>query len=224
MSTAVSLLARIKPLSDPRVSLTILTTLPAMAGVFTVYTYFSVVFDRVLGGGPLALGVLLVAWGLAGTAANLTGGYLVDKIGTQRVLMGVLLALAAVTALIPLAGANIWTASIAIVVWGAASWGVQAPQQHRLSGINPSLTPVLLGLNTTGTYFGVTAAGVTGAYAIARLGAHNRPYARLLFIAGALIAAVLAQHAVSVRKFNISPSFAKKENIHHASVRKSAPV
>jgi predicted MFS family arabinose efflux permease len=200
MPPAVSLLRRIAPLGDPRVSLTVLTTMLAMGGIFTVYTYFSVVFDRILTGGPLALGGLLVAWGLAGTVANLVGGHWVDRIGTQRVLIGVLVTLVIDMALMPWAGAGIWTGATAIVVWGAAGWAIQAPQQHRLSGLNPSLASVLLGLNTTGTYFGVTIAGLTGAYGLSLVGAHRLPYVGLVLVAGALVSATLAQFAIDARK------------------------
>lgn len=59
---AVGFTKRLAPLTDSRIVLTLMTGLLSMAGYFTVYTYFSVVFDRVIGGSPLVLGALLVAW------------------------------------------------------------------------------------------------------------------------------------------------------------------
>jgi MFS transporter, DHA1 family, inner membrane transport protein len=164
---------RLAPLRDSRVVLTLLTTLLSMGGFFTVYTYFSVVFDRAVGGSPLVFGALLVAWGVAGTFGNLFAGRLVDRLGARKVLLLVLTLAAVDMASFAWTGANLWTAVAAIVIWGVFSWSVQAPQQSRLVSLQPALAPVVLGLNNTGTYLGVTSAGIIGALSIQTIGAHN---------------------------------------------------
>jgi MFS transporter, DHA1 family, inner membrane transport protein len=170
---ALGLAKRLAPLRDSRVVLTLMTTLLSMGGFFTVYTYFSVVFDRAVNGSPLVFGALLVAWGVAGTFGNLFTGRLVDRLGAREVLLSVL-TLAAIDMLsFAWTRANLWTAAAAIVIWGAASWSVQAPQQSRLVSLQPTLAPVVLGLNNTGTYLGVTSAGIIGALGIRTIGAHN---------------------------------------------------
>jgi MFS transporter, DHA1 family, inner membrane transport protein len=169
----VDLAKRLAPLRDSRVVLTLLTTLLSMGGFFTVYTYFSVVFDRAVGGSPLVFGALLVAWGVAGTFGNLFAGRLVDRLGARKVLLLVLTLAAVDMASFAWTGANLWTAVAAIVIWGVFSWSVQAPQQSRLVSLQPALAPVVLGLNNTGTYLGVTSAGIIGALSIQTIGAHN---------------------------------------------------
>jgi predicted MFS family arabinose efflux permease len=52
-------------------------------------------------------------------------------------------------------------------------WGLLAPQQHRLVAVAPQSAPVVLGLNTSCTYLGVTGAGVIGALGIHAFGAHE---------------------------------------------------
>lgn len=86
--------------------------------------------------------------------------------------------------LMPWTSAQLWTAVPAIVIWGAAGWGLLVPQQHRLVSLAPSIASVLLGLNTAGSFFGISAAGIVGAAGIAAVGAHN------LGILGAVLAAV----------------------------------
>ena len=141
MPPAVSLAKRMEPLTNLRNFLTLSTTLLSMAGFFTVYTYFSVVFDRAIGGNSVVLTALLVTWGVAGTIGNLTTGRLVDRAGARKVLM-VVLTLAAVDMLSFLwTGANLWTASVAILVWGLtrgpsrcrsrAGWSSWPRQRHR---------------------------------------------------------------------------------------------
>jgi len=174
LPAAVPLRKRLAPLADIRVGLTLATTLLGLTGIFTVYTYFAVVFDRAIGGNTLLLGALLVLWGAAGTFANLASGRLIDRIGSRQVILAMLTILAVDSALMPWTGARLWTAVPAIAIWGAAGWGLLVPQQHRLVGLAPSI----------GSFFGIAAAGVIGAAGIRVVGAHN------LGLVGAGLAAV----------------------------------
>jgi DHA1 family inner membrane transport protein len=197
MPPKVSFARRIAPLADPRVGLTLATTLLIMAGIFTVYTYFAVVFDRVLGGSAFLTGTLLMLWGAAGTVSNLLAGHLIDQIGGWKVIVLMLTVLVADIALMPWTGANPWSAGVAIAVWGGCGWGVLVPQQHRLVTLAPQATPVVLGLNTSCTYLGVSAAGVIGAAGLHLVGAHY-----LGLIGAALVAVAFRVAAAATRRIN----------------------
>ena len=188
----ISLAQRVAPIRDPRVALTLLTGLVYQAGHFIAYTYFTVVFDRVLHHDTLLVSGLLVLWGASGMAANLIAGRLSDSIGNRRVIFGMLTVLAVVMASLSLAGGSLWATAIAVAVWGAVAWGSLAPQQHRLVTVAPQSAPVVLGLNTSGTYLGMTAAGVIGALAIPVVGAHQLGYVGAAFVAVAVLIAELA--------------------------------
>ncbi|WP_336488391.1 MFS transporter [Methylobacterium nigriterrae] len=189
---AISLAKRIAPVRDPRVALTLLTTLVYQTGHFITYTYFAVVFDRVLGNDTLVISALLVLWGASGMVANLVAGRLADAVGNRRVILAGLVILIAVMAWLPTAGANLGMTAVAVAVWGAVAWGLLAPQQHRLVVAAPQSAPVVLGLNTSGTYLGVTAAGVIGALAIPAVGAHELGYVGAGIVVVALVLAELA--------------------------------
>jgi MFS transporter, DHA1 family, inner membrane transport protein len=189
---ALGLAKRLAPLRDSRVVMTLMTTLLSMGGFFTVYTYFSVVFDRAINGSPLVFGALLVVWGAAGTFGNLFTGRLVDRLGVRKVLLTVLTLAAVDMVSFAWTGASLWTAAAAIVIWGAFSWSVQAPQQSRLVSLQPTLAPVVLGLNNTGTYLGVASAGIIGALGIQTVGAHNLGIVGALLVLFALAACEFA--------------------------------
>jgi len=194
----VSFAARIAPLSDARVGLTLATTLLAMAGNFVIYTYFSVVFDRVLTSTVL-FGALLVLWGSGGTATNLVLSKLLDKFGPREVLTVMLTVLVVDMALVPWASAHLWSSVLAIAVWGVAGWGIMGPQQYRLVGIAPAIAPVVLGLNTAATYLGVTMAGVLGAAGLQVLGGHNLGYFSVMLFALAIVSSELASRRIASR-------------------------
>lgn len=192
----ISLPRRLAPLADTRVVLTLATTLLAMAGIFTVYTYFAVAFDRVIGGNAMLLGGLLVLWGVAGTFANLMAGRLIDTLGTRKVVIGALIALVADFALLPWSSNHLWAAALSILAWGGAGWGILVPQQHRMVSLNPAIAPILLGLNTAGTYLGVTIAGLIGALGLHVVGPYRLGFIGIVPMLLALVASELAARRI----------------------------
>jgi predicted MFS family arabinose efflux permease len=197
MPPKIGLKQRLVPLADHRIGFTLLTTLLTMSGIFTVYTYFTVVFDRAIDGNGLVLGGLLVLWGAAGTFANLLAGRLIDAIGNRKVIFLLLAILVIDTALLPWASGNLWTAAVAIAVWGACGWGYLVPQQHRLVTVAPQIAPVVLGLNTSCSYLGVSAGGVIGAVGIQVVDAHHLGFIGAALIIVAFIAAELATRSIN---------------------------
>ncbi|AQH03310.1 MFS transporter [Burkholderia sp. KK1] len=194
---AISLRARLSPLTDARVGLTLTTTVLAQIGTFIIFSYFSVVFDRATGHSPVVLGALLVLWGLAGTFSNLLTGRILDRIGSHRVVMIKLAIVAAVVFTLPITSAHLWSAAIAVTIWGACAWGVLVPQQFRLASLNPPMTAVLVGLNTSATYVGVSIAGTLGAAVIPLTGSHNLGYLAAVPVAIAILVSALATRRIA---------------------------
>lgn len=190
----IGLKARLAPLQDSRIGWTLITTYLGMAGNFLVYVYFSVVFDRVLAN-AVVFGALLVVWGVSGTATNIALSRVLDKTSPTKVMLLVLVVQAGDMAFLPWTSASLWSAVLAIAVWGATGWGIQGPQQYRLVTVAPAIAPVLLGLNTAATYLGVTTAGILGAVGIHLLGAH---YLSFLSV-GVFVLAIFTSHMAGRR-------------------------
>ena len=200
----ITLAQRVKPVADPRISLTLLTTWLYQSGQFVAYTYFTVVFDRAIGHNSVLVGLLLVAFGVSGTIANLFVGRLADSMGNRKLIFTMLIVLAAVLASLSWASASLWTAIPALIIWGACGWGLLAPQQHRLVAVAPQTAPVVLGLNTSCTYLGVTTAGVIGAFAIPVLGGHSLGYLGAGLVVISLVLAELATWRINVSNASLA--------------------
>lgn len=190
----IGLKARLAPLQDARIGWTLLTTYLGMAGNFIVYVYFSVVFDRVLVN-AIVFGALLVVWGASGTATNIALARILDRTSPTKVMFLVLAVQAVDMVFMPWTGASLWTAAVAIAVWGATGWGIQGPQQYRLVNVAPTIAPVLLGLNTAATYLGVTTAGILGAIGIHLVGAHFLSFLSV----GVFLLAIVTSHMAGRR-------------------------
>jgi predicted MFS family arabinose efflux permease len=189
---AVTLRQRLAPLKDSGAALTLLTTLVAYSGMFAVYTYVGVAFDRATEGRPDVLAALLLLWGVAATVGNLVAGNLTDRFGNRVIINGSLAIAAIDFALMPWTTAHLWSAAIAIVIWGICAWGLVVPQQHRLISVSPGAAPLLLGLNSAALYVGVSVAGVIGAAGVTLF---DRYYLGLVGAAFIVLALVIAHQA-----------------------------
>ena len=187
---------RLAPLGDARVAATLAATLLVMFGVFLVYTYVSLVFDRATGGDGTRLAILISVWGLAATAGNLGAGSLTDRFGNRLVLNVAFAVLALDFALIPWSSQSFAGAIIALAVWGAFGWGSVVAQQHRLVGIAPALAPILLALNASAIYLAISASGAAGAVAMRLVDPHDLPVLSTIPIVGSLLAAELAYRLI----------------------------
>lgn len=197
---AVSLRARLTPLGDSRIALTLLTTLSVYGGLFVVYTYSGVAFDRATGGDGTVLALLLFLWGIAATMGNLAAGRLTDRFGSRRIINTAIIVATVNFLLLPWSSAHLATAIIAVAVWGLCGWGMLVPQQHRLISTLPQVAPVLLGLNSAAIYLGVSASGVIGAASIAVFDPYHLGLIGAVFIATGLIAAELAYRRIAKRR------------------------
>jgi MFS transporter, DHA1 family, inner membrane transport protein len=211
-SPRLSLRDRLAPLRDDRVAMALATTATAMFGVFLVYTYLSVVFDRATGGSGVRVAGLIASWGVAATLGSLRAGSLTDRFGNRRVIDGALAVLVLDFVFMPWSGATIPGAVIALAVWGLCGWGFVVAQQHRLVGIAPALAPIVLALNASAIYLAVSASGAAGALAIRAIDAHQVPLLSAVLILAALGLAELTQRRI-VRHATMS-----------AATRESMPV
>ncbi|TFW08510.1 MFS transporter [Oxalobacteraceae bacterium OM1] len=196
---SVTLRQRLAPVRDSRVALTLLTTLVAYAGMFAVYTYVGVTFDRATGGRANTLAALLLLWGVAATVGNFVAGALTDRFGSRFIINGALAVAAVDFALMPWMSAHLWTAALSIVIWALCGWGLLVPQQHRLISLTPGSAPLVLGLNSAALYVGVSAAAVIGAAGITLLDRHQLGLIGAGFIGLAFMIAQLAYLVIARR-------------------------
>lgn len=196
---ALSLARRLAPLADARILLTLLTTWLAYSGLFVVYTYVGVSFERATGGDSQVLAGMLLLWGVAATVGNLAAGRLTDRFGSRRIINSAIAIAAIDFALMPWTSASLTGAIPAIVVWGLCGWGLLVPQQHRLISLSPAASPLLLGLNSAAVYIGVSMSGVIGAAALSWLDRHALGLVGAVLIAASLLAAERAQQRISPR-------------------------
>ena len=85
--------------------------------------------------------------------------------------------------------------------------------------VAPRSAPVVLGLNTSGSYLGFTAAGIAGALALPVVGGHNLGYIGAAFAVVALGIAELA--ALKISSANGTDQYPRGEMNHAADKHRS---
>jgi MFS transporter, DHA1 family, inner membrane transport protein len=194
--SALRLRQRLAPLGDARVAATLLTTLLVMFGVFLVYTYISLVFDRATDGSGTLLAVLLSSWGIAATLGNLAAGSLSDRFGSRRIINVALVVVALDFALMPWIAASFIGAVIAVAIWGFCGWGFVVSQQHRLVSIDAGLAPILLALNASAIYLAISAAAAVGALVVGVIDPYHLPFVTSVLVIASLVCAELAYRLI----------------------------
>ncbi|WP_171169498.1 MFS transporter [Streptomyces sp. I05A-00742] len=155
---------RLAPLTDRRVAGVLACTLIAFTGVYLPYTYISAVFEPATAGDAGRVALLLLVFGLAGTAGNLTAGRLADRRGPRTVVIAATSLLTVAFALMAVAHSSFAVAVVLSAVSGIGSWSVTAPQQQRIIAFAaPGTEPLLVSLNAAVMYLAISLSSVLGA-------------------------------------------------------------
>ncbi|MGW0547269.1 MFS transporter [Streptomyces altiplanensis] len=171
LPAAPGLAARLAPVRDPRVLFTVLTTLLFMTGGYLALTYIGAVLAPATDGSGTTLALLLLVFGVLAVAGTVLGGRATDRWGSTPVLLGSVAGLGVVLAALPPARDGLFTAAVAMAAWGVTAMATQPPQQHRLFAIAPASGPLLLSLNSSATFAGISLGGFAGGLVIEHGGA-----------------------------------------------------
>ncbi|MFD5339472.1 MFS transporter [Streptomyces hawaiiensis] len=169
---------RVAASRTPGVPSALCVTVLWIAGAFTLLTYLSPVLDEVGNVHGTMLSIWLAIYGLAAVIGNHLGGRAADRFPTPRLTVvtttGLLAALASFGLLGSLGvegatGAG-W-AIVGLVTWGVFGWAFAPIQSHRLVQLAPESASVVLSLNSSAIYVGISAGGFLGSAALAEGGA-----------------------------------------------------
>lgn len=162
---------RISPLADGRVLRILIVTLLAFIGVFLPFTYMSAVFAPAIGGQQARLALLLLVFGVAATAGNLTAGALADRFDPRRVVIGATIGIAVVCLIMIPIRSTFALVAVAEVLSGLVSYSVIGPQQQRIIPYAPpGGASLVTALNTSTGYLGNFVASGIGAVILTTTG------------------------------------------------------
>ena len=163
----LSLRARLAPISRPSLVLALLPALFWNMGTYIVYTYLALLFLHTLHIQDVS--GLLVAYGLGVVSGSWLGGALADRFGPDRPLIIFLSTLVVVEAALFFTTTTIVGSLLMLFLWGITGALLFIPQQHRLLGLAPEHTNVILALNNSTLYLGIASGAALGGLALRTL-------------------------------------------------------
>lgn len=172
---AASIAQRLVWLRTPSVAHALVVTWLTFTGCYCVYTYLAPLMHTIAGP-PLAgrLPLVLAVFGAAAVIGSLTGGHLSDRFGARMVIQRALLLITVVyAALGALAAGGSWSANFSasaamllMVLWGLVGWQLPTAQQLNLMQLAPHAAPIVLSLQGSALYLGVSTGAFVGSLAL----------------------------------------------------------
>lgn len=187
----VPMRVRFGALTDRRVAPVVGVSFLAAVSSLGLYTYLAPVLAAVGGVHEDATAPHLWAWGIGGLLGSLLAGPLLDRTGKAvAIVTAVMAGLVLAEGALPSLGA---AAFPALVLWGAAGWALQVPQQQRLLRLREGNNTVALALNNSALYLGSAVGSALGGLALAG----GLPPRQLPWVAAGIAALGLGLHLLT---------------------------
>jgi len=131
---ATSVKQEIQVLMHPRVLMALLTTVMGSGAMFSLYTYIAPSLKTFTHASATMITVMLVLIGIGFSIGNHLGGKFAD-LSIDKTLIGFLGVLIAVMVAFPVLATTSVGAGVALVIWGAAAFGIVPPLQMRVMSV-----------------------------------------------------------------------------------------
>ncbi|WP_026567348.1 MFS transporter [Bacillus sp. UNC41MFS5] len=153
-------------LKNPKVAFALGVSLFVFIGYSVINTYITPFLTSTISISGRGVSVILFALGMASLFGSKLGGFLADRIGTTRTLIGSIvlqtLSLAMVSALSGFAVIVI----MLLIIWSVAVWMFGPTQNFNLLSIAPEASGIMLSLNSTFVQLGFAAGAGIGGIAV----------------------------------------------------------
>lgn len=153
-----------------------------MSAQFSLFALVAPFLMERFGVPPGQVSLALLVGGISGVAGNLLAGRLGDRLGAARSLQLSVVGMACGSAALLLLPGLPWLGMAAYGFWSMAGMGFYAPQQKRLIGLAPDLRNLLLAINASALYVGMSLGAAAGSQAWVLLGPWSLPAVAMVFI------------------------------------------
>jgi len=188
--------AQVRSLLRPAVAVTFAMTILGYAGVFTAFTYLAPLVRDLAGGGPVAVTVVVTAFGAGGVAGNAVAARTTDA-HLRGTLLTALAVMAAALLLLPAAAAgSLPVLVVDVAVFGAAAFATVPGLQARVIGLATGAPTLAAATNVAAFNLANAIGAALGGAVVATAGlSWTGPAGAAVTIAGLVLTAfVLRRH------------------------------
>ncbi|MCA0971714.1 MFS transporter [Halobacillus litoralis] len=180
---------QLQTLKDQKIFSAQLTSFIFLTGHLTLYAYLTPFLKSELGLGATWVSIVYFVFGVAAVLGGGIGGTLSDRFGSERSIIGIIIAFAVAIFLIPYVTFSLPLFLIVMVVWSALSWAITPAQQNYLITSAPETSDIQQSLNNSALHFGIAAGSSVGGLVIEQASVSNNATVGGFFILLALATA-----------------------------------
>jgi predicted MFS family arabinose efflux permease len=166
---SVTLRQRLTVLRHRNVLVVLPLTVIGMSSCYVPYAFTIPVLDALIGSSR-SITAMLFLYGLGAIAGNYLSGWATDRVGPIFVLICAYTLMVSTLGAMALAGGNFSVsnklAAVLVMCWGASSWAQTPAQQHRLISSAPQEASLVIALNSSAIYLGISLGTAIGSYTI----------------------------------------------------------
>jgi DHA1 family putative efflux transporter-like MFS transporter len=164
--TPIPLGEQLAMLRNQKVAFALGVSLFVFIGFSVVNTYITPFLTSALSISGRGVSIILFAMGIASLFGSKLGGFLADRIGTTRTLIGSIVVQALSLALVSaLSGLSV-VVIVLLMIWTVAVWSFGPTQNFNLLSIAPEASGIMLSLNSTFVQLGFAAGAGIGGIAV----------------------------------------------------------
>jgi DHA1 family putative efflux transporter-like MFS transporter len=191
-------------LKKPKITFALGVTFFVFISYSVVNTYITPFLISVMSVSEQEVSVILFALGIASLIGSKLGGFLADRTGTARTLVGSMVVQALALALLSIVARTTIVAIPLLMLWTIAAWTFGPTQNYNLLSLAPEASGILLSLNSTFVQLGFAAGAGIGGIAVGG--------SSILVICWIGAATVFVAVSVASVSFGLTRTFSKRAN------------
>ncbi|MET0292849.1 MAG: MFS transporter [Steroidobacteraceae bacterium] len=182
-------------LRDGPTAWSILVSLLQTSGQFATYTLVALLLTDRFGLPASRIPLALLLFGIGGVVGNALGGRLGDRYSPTRLVWISIVGLAMMFVAMSFAPVQPAAGLALMTAWAVLAMLFQAPQQKRLLGYAPGYAGLVLALNSSAIYVGISLGALSGSLMLHRFGIGGLPVLSAAWLCTAIVALVLTRPA-----------------------------
>lgn len=191
-----SLSTLLEVLTNGRLMVAVAFTALFMGAAYVVYTFIGPMMEARFALGAEGVTLFLLLFGVGAVVGNAIGAWLTTRIGSDHALRLLAASQIAIMPALTLLPAGMSVALALTLVWSLAAWSFMVPQQARLVGLAPHYQGLLLALNASAIYVGVSIGSSLGSFTLEHVSSYGS-----LGLVGAAVAALALASLFTVQMF-----------------------
>jgi MFS transporter, DHA1 family, putative efflux transporter len=153
-------------LKKPKIAFALGVTFFVFISYSVINTYITPFLTSVMSMSGRGVSVILFALGIASLIGSKLGGFLADRIGTARTLVGSMVIQALALALLSIVARTTVVAIPLLMLWAIAAWAFGMTQNYNLHSLSPEASGIMLSMNTSFVQLGFAAGAAIGGIAV----------------------------------------------------------